>query len=75
VLNREAVEEFLKSEFDDLDLEIPEDISKGALVEAFCQYVEDEYDEWLRENFRAFFNDGDPDWEWIKEQIGADEEH
>ncbi len=74
MLDREAVEEFLKSEFNDLDLEIPEDIPGGALVEAFCQYAEDEYSEWLRENFRAFFNDGDPDWEWIKEQINVDEE-
>ena len=50
------------------------DISRGALVEAFLNYIETEYYEWLRDNFRSFFNDGEPDWDWIREQIGADEE-
>jgi len=25
--------------------------------------------EWLKDNFKAFFNHGDPDWEWIRERI------
>ena len=36
MLDREVVEEFLNWEFEDLELEIPEDIPKEALVEAFC---------------------------------------
>ena len=74
MLDREFIEEFLNQEFEDLALEVSHDIPKDALIEIFCQYIEDDYQEWLRENFTSFFNDGDPDWEWIREQIGADEE-
>ncbi len=41
---------------------------KQRLVEAFCQYVEDDY-EWLKDNFKSFFNHGNPDWEWIRGRI------
>ncbi len=74
MLDREDVEEFLNQELEGLCLEVPADIPKDALVEAFCQYMEDEYGEWLRENFRSFFNDGDPDWDWIREQFSPYEE-
>lgn len=69
MLDRDVVEEFLDCKFEDLELEIPEDIDKKALVEAFCDYVEDDYYEWLKDNFKSFFNHGDPDWEWIREKI------
>jgi len=72
--DRESIEEFLDSELGYGDMEIPSDISKGDLVEAFSNYIETEYYEWLRENFMAFFNDGEPDWDWIREQIGGYEE-
>jgi len=75
MIDRETVAEFLNREFEDLALEVPQDIPRDALVEAFCQYIEDEYEEWLRENFMSFFNGGDPDWDWIKEHIDADEEY
>ena len=74
MLDREAVEEFLESELEYLELEIPHDVPKSALVDAFCEYIADGYYEWLRENFTSFFNDGDPDWDWIKEQISTNEE-
>ncbi len=74
MLDRESIEEFLDSELGYGDMEIPSDISKGDLVEAFSNYIETEYYEWLRENFMAFFNDGEPDWDWIREQIGGYEE-
>ena len=74
MIDRTAVEEFLMREFEDLALEIPPDIPRGALVEAFCQYIEEDYEGWLRENFRSFFSDGDPDWDWVREQTGSDEE-
>ncbi len=38
-------------------------------MEAFCQYVEDDYYEWLKDNFKSFFNHGEPDWEWIRERV------
>ena len=51
MLDRAVVEEFLDGEFKEGDWEIPGDISKDTLVEAFCQYVEDDYYEWLKDNF------------------------
>ena len=73
MLDRAVVGEFLDLEFEDGDWEIPSDISKGALVEAFCQYVEDDYYEWLKDNFKSFFNHGNPDWDWIRKKIKPDE--
>jgi hypothetical protein len=51
------------------EIEIPDDIFKEALVEAFFKYVEDDYYDWLKENFKTFFNYGKPDWQWIRERI------
>lgn len=69
MLDRDVVVELLDCKFEDLELEIPEDIDKEALVEAFCQYTEDDYYEWLKDNFKSFFNHGDPDWKWIRNKI------
>ena len=71
MLDRDVVEEFLDCEFEDLELGIPKNIDKEALVEAFCQYVEDTYYEWLKDNFQSFFDDGSPDWKWIRGKIKA----
>jgi len=69
MLDRDVVKEFLDREFE--DTEVPEDIDRNKLVEAFCDYVEDDYYEWLKDNFKSFFNHGDPDWEWVRERIGG----
>lgn len=69
MLDRKVVEEFLNEEFKDSDIELPLDISKDVLVETFCLYVEDDYYEWLNDNFKSFFEHGDPDWDWIRERI------
>jgi hypothetical protein len=71
MLDRDVVEEYLGWEFEDLELEIPEAINKKALAEVFCQYTEGDYYEWLKDNFKSFFNHGDPDWKWIREKIKA----
>ena len=73
MLDRQVVKEFLDGEFEDVDLEIPKDIPKDDLVEAFCQYTEDDYYEWLKDNFKSFFDHGNPDWDWIREKIKASE--
>ena len=71
MLDRTVVKEFLDDKLE--DLETPEDISKDALVEAFCQYTEDDYYEWLKDNFKSFFDHGNPDWDWVRGKIKADE--
>lgn len=73
MLDRAVIEELLDCKLKDLDLEIPEDISKAALIEAFCQYTEDDYYEWLKDNFKSFFEHGNPDWDWIREKIKTGE--
>lgn len=75
MLDRQVVEEFLDGEFEEGDWEIPEDISKDRLVEAFCQYTEDDYYEWLKDNFKSFFDHGNPDWGWIKGRLTTNEQH
>ena len=67
MLNREAVKDFLEKELE--GIKIPKDIPRHILVEAFCKYVEDDYYEWLKDNFQSFFNYGNPDWNWIMEKI------
>ncbi len=69
MLDREVVKEFLEEEFKDLELGIPEDITREELVETFCQYTENDYYEWLKDNFKSFFNHANPDWDWIKDRI------
>ncbi len=69
MLDRAVVEEFLDEQFKDTDFEIPDDISISTLVETFCLYTEDDYYEWLKDNFKSFFNHGDPRWNWIRGRI------
>ncbi|HUS49364.1 MAG TPA: hypothetical protein VMZ91_04320, partial [Candidatus Paceibacterota bacterium] len=63
VFDRKVTRKFLDEEFK--EREIPDDISKEAFVDTFCKYVEDDYYEWLKDNFKSFFNYGKPDWHWI----------
>jgi hypothetical protein len=51
ILDRAVVEKFLDCKLKELEIEIPKDISKEALVEAFYQYVGNDYYEWLKDNF------------------------
>ena len=69
MLEGRVVKEFLDEELG--EVEIPDDIFKEVLVEAFCKYVEDDYYEWLKDNFKSFFNYGKPDWKWVREKIKA----
>ena len=69
MLDRTVVREFLEDESKVIFENKPMDISEKILVEAFCRYIEDDYYEWLKDNFKSFFNYGNPDWDWIKERI------
>ncbi|MBA7706809.1 hypothetical protein ES703_115666 [subsurface metagenome] len=73
MLDRTVIEALLDWEFEDLDLKIPEDIPRDALIEAFCQYTEDDYYEWLKDNFKSFFDHDNPVWNRIIEKIKANE--
>jgi len=66
MLDKDDVEEFLNCGLKQQGIEIPMDIPKDALVEAFWQYVEDDRYEWLKDNFKSFFGDGEIGWEWIR---------
>ena len=67
MLDKIVVQEFLDEELE--GIKVPEDISKELLRDAFCKYVEDDYYEWLKDNFNSFFNHGSPDWKWIREKF------
>lgn len=67
MLDKEVVQEFLDDELE--GIEIPEEINKDKRIETFLKYVEDDYYEGLKENFKSFFNYGNPDWTWIRERI------
>jgi hypothetical protein len=69
MLDREVVEEFLNYRFEGSDWEIPEDIPKSVLVETFCLYTEDDLGEWLKDNFKSFFDHGAPNWDWIRGRV------
>ncbi len=69
MLDRGVVQEFIDWESEEREWEIPRDIDKKTLLETFCRYVEDDYYEWLKDNFESFFNHGDPYWEWIRERV------
>ena len=69
MLDREVVKEFLFEKFKEVNLIIPKFINKKELVEAFCEFTEDDYYEWLKDNFASFFNHYQPDWVWIKNYI------
>lgn len=68
MLDRQVAKEFLEEKLE--GIEIPEDISFDILVETFCEYSEADYYEWLKDNFKSFFNHWKPDWNWIRDRIG-----
>ncbi|MBM3251272.1 MAG: hypothetical protein FJZ11_00620 [Candidatus Omnitrophica bacterium] len=69
MLDRDVVEDLLKEELKERGIRVPKGIFKKTLTETFCRYTEDDYYEWLKDNFQSFFNDSVPDWDWIKERI------
>lgn len=67
MLDRNVIKGFLEENL--AEIKIPNNVSKENLLQAFCNYVEDDYYEWLNDNYKTFFNHGHPDWSWIKERI------
>jgi hypothetical protein len=69
MLDRKVVRELLEEKFKEMDIVLPKSISQKTLTETFCKFTEDDYYEWFKDNFKTFFNYGNPDWDWIKERI------
>ena len=67
MLDRQVVKDFLEEELD--GIEIPDNIIMKELVETFCVYSENDYYEWLKDNYKSFFNYCNPDWGTIKRKI------
>lgn len=67
MLDRDVVQEFLEEKLEEEEIKIPKDIKREDLTEAFCNYVEDDYYEWLKDNYKSFFEG--IDWSWIRERI------
>jgi hypothetical protein len=67
MLDRRVVQEFLEERFEEVKIQIPEEVKIENLTEAFCLYTEDDYYEWLKDNYKSFF-DG-LDWNRIMEKI------
>jgi hypothetical protein len=71
MLDRQVVKEFIFQELEESCIAIPKSVNKKELVEAFCQFAEADYYEWLQDNFKNFFGHGQPDWVWIKNYARA----
>ncbi len=69
MLDREVVGELIEEKFKEGGIKIPRGLSKKVLTEIFCKYTEDDYYEWIQDNFKTFFNYNVPDWDWIKGRI------
>jgi len=69
MLDRKAVGDLLDEKIKELGISKPKDIPRGVLLETFCKFVEDDYYEWVKDNFQSFFNHGNPDWYWIRTRI------
>ncbi len=69
MLDRAAVQQFLEEQFEDDGIRVPKYIELEELTEAFCQYVENDYYEWLKDNYKSFFAPPRPNWAWIKGEI------
>ena len=67
MLDRNVLKIFLAEKL--VEIEIPKNISFEKLLETFCKYTENDYYEWLKDNFKSFFNHGEPDWNWVRKQI------
>ncbi len=68
MLDREVVKEFLVGQFEDGDL-IPEGIDLAKLAEDFSIYVENDYYEWLQDNFKSYFYQTGFDWNNVKDRL------
>jgi len=67
MLDREVIKDFLIAEFEDI-CPIPDGINLDKLAEDFSVYVENDFYQWLKDNFKSYFDPID-DWESIKDKL------
>ena len=67
MLGRKVVREPLDEELQ--ENKIPKNVFKEELVRTFRKYVKDNYYEWLKDNFKLFFNYGNLNWQWTRKRI------
>jgi len=67
MLDRDVVQEFLEESFEEDKIQIPKDIKIEDLTKDFCLYCENDYYEWLKDNYKSFFDGFD--WNGIKERM------
>lgn len=68
MLDREVVKEFLINQFEDFE-PIPEFIDSDKLTEDFCIYVENDYYEWLKDNYKSYFFRTEFSWDNILNRL------
>lgn len=68
MLDREVVKNFLIAQFENYN-PIPQFIDLDKLAEDFSIYVENDYYEWLKDNFKSYFYQTEYSWENIKEKL------
>ncbi|MBU2446636.1 MAG: hypothetical protein KJ666_13855 [Bacteroidetes bacterium] len=69
MLDRKVIKDFLIEEFEDFN-PIPNDIDLDKLTEDFSIYTENDFYEWLKDNFKSyFFQRGDFDWSDVKGRL------
>lgn len=68
MLDKEVIKEFLGSFLE--DAEIPKNINMDDLADAFIDYCESDYYEWLKDNAKSFFYGPDEiRWDYVIQKI------
>ena len=67
----EETKKYLAEELNERRMELPADITPDAFTEAFLDYLETGYWDWVNDNARSFFRDvvGN-DWEEVRRRMG-----
>jgi nuclear transport factor 2 (NTF2) superfamily protein len=69
MLDRQVIQEFVRERFQECGYRLPKGISWVEFTEAFCRWTERDYYEWLKDNYKHFFNHGDPNWDEISKRV------
>ena len=69
MLDRLVVKGFLLNKFQEAKLCIPKDIEMQKLINDFIKFTEDDMYEWLKDNYKTYFNYNNPDWNFIRKRL------